>query len=134
MMSKGKRIALIVFTIIVTLAALYVFAPGFSKQGSAYITGYSVTDDGTEVTLKVGVASSIGYIRKVTIHQQQGGKLYLDCYSAFGGINGSIGAKSEYTISLDEDTKMIAFYRAANSYSPVLEKDESGQWKRVTSN
>ena len=131
-MKKYKKAAVIVLAIIVALAALYVIAPGFTKQGNAYIVDYSVSEDGTEMTITVGVSTSIGYIRKVSEHQQHGGKLYLDCYSAFGGINGSWGATSKYTIQIDEDTEMIALYRSADCYDPVLEKDANGEWQRVT--
>lgn len=131
-MKKYKKAAVIVLAIIVALAGLYVIAPGFTKQGNAYIVDYSVSEDGTEMTITVGVSTSIGYIRKVSEHQQHGGKLYLDCYSAFGGINGSWGATSEYTIQIDEDTEMIALYRSADCYDPVLEKDANGEWQRVT--
>ena len=131
-MKKYKKAAVIVLAIIVALAGLYVIAPGFTKQGNAYIVDYSVSEDGTEMTITVGVYTSIGYIRKVSEHQQHGGKLYLDCYSAFGGINGSWGAKSEYTIQIDKDTEMIALYRSTDCYDPVLEKDANGEWLRVT--
>lgn len=131
-MKKYKKAAVIVLAIIFALAGLYVIAPGFTKQGNAYIVDYSVSEDGTEMTITVGVSTSIGYIRKVSEHQQHGGKLYLDCYSAFGGINGSWGATSEYTIQIDEDTEMIALYRSADCYDPVLEKDANGEWQRVT--
>ena len=131
-MKKYKKAAVIVLAIIFALAGLYVIAPGFTKQGNAYIVDYSVSEDGTEMTITVGVSTSIGYIRKVSEHQQHGGKLYLDCYSAFGGVNGSWGATSEYTIQIDEDTEMIALYRSADCYDPVLEKDANGEWQRVT--
>lgn len=127
-MKKYKRITAIILIIIVVLAALYVIAPGFTKRGNVYIADYSVSEDGTEMTITVGVSTSIGYVRKVSEHQQQGGKLYLDCYSAFGGINGSWGAKNEYTIQLDDDTEMIAIYRSPNCYDPVLKKGEDGVW------
>ena len=126
---KKNKILVIVLAVIVALTALYVIAPGFSKQGNVYITDYSISEDGTEITITVGVSTSIGYVRNVSEYQQHGGKLYLDCYSAFGGINGSLGAKNEYTIQLDEDTEMIAIYRSVNCYDTVLEKDENGKWK-----
>lgn len=129
---KNKNTVVIVLAVIVALAALYVFAPGFTKQGSVYIADYSLSEDGTEMTITVGVATSMGYVREVSEHQQHGGKLYLDCYSAFGGLNGFWGAKNEYVIQLDEDTEMIALYRSANAYDPVLEKDTNGEWQRVT--
>ena len=131
-MKKPVRIAIIALAVIIALMTMYLVVPGFTKIGNVFIVDFSVSEDGSEMTVTVGVSSSIGYVRKVSEHQQQGGKLYLDCYSAFGGINGSWGAKSEYTIQIDEDTEMIALYRSANCYDPVLEKDANGEWQRVT--
>lgn len=131
-MKKLSRIILIALAVIVVLSAAYLVAPGFAKMGNVYITDFRVSEDGSEMTITVGVSTSIGYVRKVSVHQQHGGKLYLDCYSAFGGINGSWGAKNEYTIQLDEDTEMIALYRSPNCYDPVLEKGANGEWQRVT--
>ena len=91
----------------------------------------SVSSDGKEITMQIGVSNSMGYIRKVAVNQQDGGVLYLDCYSAFGGLNGSIGAIDKYTIQLEEDTNVIALYRGANTYEIILEKDIEGNWKRV---
>ena len=131
-MKKLSRTILIALAVIVVLSAAYLVAPGFAKMGNVYITDFRVSENGSEMTITVGVSTSIGYVRKVSVHQQHGGKLYLDCYSAFGGINGSWGAKNEYTIRLDEDTEMIALYRSPNCYDPVLEKDANGEWQRVT--
>ena len=131
-MKKLSRTILIALAVIVVLSAAYLVAPGFAKMGNVYITDFRVSENGSEMTITVGVSTSIGYVRKVSVHQQHGGKLYLDCYSAFGGINGSWGAKNEYTIQLDEDTEMIALYRSPNCYDPVLEKDANGEWQRVT--
>ena len=131
-MKKPVRIAIIALAVIIALMIMYLVAPGFTKMGNVFIVDVSVSEDGSEMTITVGVSSSIGYVRKVSVHQQHGGKLYLDCYSAFGGINGSWGAKNEYTIQLDEDTEMIALYRSPNCYDPVLEKDANGEWQRVT--
>lgn len=131
-MKKLSRTILIALAVIVVLSAAYLVAPGFAKMGNVYITDFRVSENGSEMTITVGVSTSIGYVRKVSVHQQHGGKLYLDCYSAFGGINGSWGAKNEYTIQLEEDTEMIALYRSPNCYDPVLEKDANGEWQRVT--
>jgi len=127
-MKKLSRTILIALAVIVVLSAAYLVAPGFAKMGNVYITDFRVSEDGSEMTITVGVSTSIGYVRKVSVHQQHGGKLYLDCYSAFGGINGSWGAKNEYTIQLDDDTEMIALYRSPNCYDPVLKKGEDGVW------
>lgn len=73
----------------------------------------------------------MGYIRDVNVHQQQGGRLYLDCYSAFGGLNGSIGAKDTFSFELNDDTTIIAVYRKSNVYEEVLVKAEDGSWQRT---
>lgn len=74
----------------------------------------------------------MGYIRDVRIHQQEGGKLYLDCYAAFGGLNGSIGARDTFTFALDDDTSIIAIYRNPGCYEEVLTKVEDGSWQRAS--
>ena len=131
-MKKPVRIAIIALAVIIALMTMYLVAPGFTKMGNVFIVDFSVSEDGSKMTITVGVSTSIGYVRKVSVHQQHGGKLYLDCYSAFGGINGSWGAKNEYTIQLDEDTEMIALYRSPNCYDPVLAKEANGEWQRIT--
>ena len=127
-MKKPARIVIIALAVIVALTAAYLVAPGFAKMGNVYIADFRVSEDGSEMTITVGVSTSIGYVRRVSVHQQHGGKLYLDCYSAFGGINGSWGAKNEYTIQLDDDTEMIAIYRSPDCYDPVLKKGDDGVW------
>ena len=126
-----KKSVVIIVGVVLVLCALYIFGSGFTKVDSALMQDYAVSDDGAYMTITVGVSSSVGCIRKVSIHQQESGKLYLDCISAFGGINGSIGAKKEFVIPLDKDTNAIGLYRNDNAYEVVLEKDASGEWNRV---
>ena len=128
-MKKFKNICITVFIIVVGILAFYFVGSGFQKQGSTYISDFSVSEDGTEITIKVQVSNSVGYIRKVQEHQQNGERLYLDCYSAFGGINGSMGAKEEFTIKVAEETKVIALYRNSNCYEEVLKKNELNEWQ-----
>lgn len=130
-MKKSLKIVARTLAVIVILIGLHVILSGFFRVGDAFIGEYSVSEDGKEMTMQVGVASSIGYIRSVSVNQQQGGTLYLDCYSAFGGLNGSIGAKGKYTIPIEEDTKVIALYRNFNTYEIILEKNNDGDWERV---
>lgn len=128
-----KKIA-IGMIVAVVLCGGYFIGSGFLRNGSVYMDGYSVSGDGREITLDIGVAASRGYIRKMEISQQQGGKLYIDCYSAFGGINGRIGAKSSFTLPLDADTEIIGIYRNANCYEEILHKDADGSWQRTKAN
>lgn len=77
------------------------------------------------------MVSSVGHIRDVKVRQQQGGELQLDCYSAFGGPNGSIGAKESFTFELNDDTDSIAVNRDQNAYEEVLVRSEDGSWQRA---
>ena len=129
---RTKKCVALLLAAVVLLVAVYFVMPGFVKQGGVYIGDYSVSADGTELTVRVGVASSIGYVRKLSAAQQHGGKLYLDCYAAFGGINGAWGAKSQYTIPLAPDTETVALYRSPGCYEPVLVKDSAGVWQRAS--
>lgn len=124
-----KKLVIVVITAVVVYL-VYFIGTGFLKNGSVYIGEYAVSEDGSKITLDIGVATSVGYIRAVTVHQQEGGKFYIDCYSAFGGFNGSIGAKRRFTLPIEEDTTIIGIYRSANCYEEVLYKDADGGWKR----
>lgn len=126
-----KKKIFAVLGIVIALILIYFVGSGFMKNTSAIINDYSVSTDGKEITIKIGVSSSMGYIRDVSVHQQHGGKLYLDCYSAFGGVNGSIGAKDTFTFDLNDDTTIIAVYRNSNAYEEVLVKAEDGSWQRA---
>ena len=129
-----KKKAMIGIVIVLVLCGGYFIGSGFWKNGSVYVEEYSVSADGREITLDIDTASSAGYIRKMAVSQQQGGHLYIDCYAAFGGINGRIGAKSSFTLPLDEDTTMIGIYRNKNCYEEILHKDEDGSWRRTQAN
>lgn len=126
-----KRIFLVLLFSAVFLFAVYFIGSGFIKTSSVYVSDFSVSDDGSEITLRLSMSSSAGSVRKVAVHQQHGGKLCLDCYYAFGGINGSIGAKSEYTVPVFSDTDTIAIYQNSDCYKVVLLKDDSGNWSVV---
>ena len=130
-MKKPLRTVIITVCILSALLITYIIGSGFIKNPSVYIEDFTVSEDGKTVTIKTFVSSSVGFIRKVSVHQQFGGKLYLDCYSAFGGINGSIGAKDLFTIALNDDTSIIAIYRNANCYETILVKNEEGHWEKA---
>lgn len=125
-----KKKVFVTIGIILILLVVYFVGSGFTKNTSAVITDYTVSDDGKEITLNVSLASSAGYIRDVAVHQQQDGKMYLDFYSAFGGFNGSIGAKDSFTVKLNDETTIIAVYRNPNCYEEVLVRADDGSWKR----
>jgi len=117
--------------IVLIFILIYFVGSGFVKNSSVFINDYFVSADGKEITVNVGVSSSMGYIRDIKVHQQQGSKLYLDCYFAFGGLNGSIGAKNSFTFELTDDISVIAVYRSLNCYEEVLVRTDDGSWQRA---
>ena len=128
---KKKNIVIAVIAVI-ALVALYLIAPGFSKNTYAYITDFSVSEDGRKMTLTIGLDVSdpsepAPKVRKIKESQQYGGRLYLDCYSAFGGLYGSWGAKNEFVVELDEETDKISLYNGG--YQIALKKDTNGTWQ-----
>ena len=124
--------------IIIILAALCIVffgivASGFTIQTSIYITDdFVVSEDGSEITFKVGVASSMGYVRD---YKDEGGGVkphYLKFYSAWGGFNSSIGAKQEFVLELAPEDTEIYVYHGDGGYELTLKRDvTSGGWERV---
>ena len=126
-----KKIITIILLVAVTLTDIYLIGTGYITNGGVYLGEYTVSDDGTEMTFNTGVASSMGFIRE---YKDEGGGVkphYLKFYSAFGGLNGSWGAKNEFVLPLDADDTEIYFYRGNGGYELVLQKnEESGLWER----
>lgn len=124
-----KKTIWIIVAVLALAALAYLGGSGLMRNSAVFVEDYAVAEDGRAITLEIGVADSVGYVRRLATHQQQGGKLYLVPYAAFGGFNGSIGAESRYTLPLEEDTTSIALYRADNAYEVVLQKDADGLWQ-----
>ena len=124
-----KKKIITVIAIIVVLIATFLVGTGFNKRTDIVLVDYSVSEDGTEITLNVGVPTSIGYVRGF---KDNGGGVkphYLTFYSTFGGLNSSLGAKNTFTLKLAPDDTEIYFSRPDKGYEVVLVKDEeTGQW------
>lgn len=123
----------IIILVVLCIIILQVIASGFSIQTSAYITDdFVVSEDGSEITFKVGVGSSMGYVRG---YKDEGGGVkphYLKFYSAWGGLNSSIGAKQEFVLELAPEDTEIYVYHGDGGYELTLKKDViSGEWNRV---
>ncbi|MGN0358904.1 MAG: hypothetical protein ACI4E0_14030 [Blautia sp.] len=127
-----KKVSIIVL-VVVCIIIFYIIASGFSIQTGAYITDdFVVSESGSEITFKVGVGSSMGYVRG---YKDEGGGVkphYLKFYSAWGGFNSSIGAKNEYVLKLEPEDTEIYVYHGDDGYVLTLQKDvTSGEWYRV---
>ncbi len=129
-MKKGIWIGLVC---ILGLLAAWMILSGFSYHTNVYITDdFVVSEDGTEIQFTVGVGSSMGYVRGF---KDEGGGVkphYLKFYSAWGGLNSSLGAKFEYTLKLDPSDTEIYVYHGEEGYTLALRKDiKTGKWFRA---
>lgn len=129
------RTALALAITLVALLAIIlvslVVGSGFSVRTDVALLDYSLSENGDEIIIKTAISSSMGYIRD---YKDEGGgdkPHYLKFYSAFGGPNGSIGAKDEFTLTLQPDDTEIYFYRGEQEYDLVLSKNElTGEWQK----
>lgn len=130
---KNKKLILIsVIAVIVLLTASFFVGTGFIERTDVILTDYSVSEDGTQITLNASVSSSMGYIRGF---KNNGGGVkphYLTFYSTFGGLNSKLGAKNEFVLEVNEDDSEIYFNRAGGGYELVLQKNtETGEWEKT---
>ena len=126
---KKKIITAIV--IVVVLVVSFLIGTGFMKNPTVILGNYSISEDGSELTLYTGIPGSVGYIRGF---KNNGGGVkphYLTFYYTFGGFNSSFGSKNVFTTELAPDDNEIYFNRADGGYELVLVKDDkTGQWVR----
>ena len=106
---KKRIIAVIV--ILAVLVALFFIGTGFQKRMDVVLVDYSVSEDGTEITLDVGIPTSTGYIRGFKDNGSGVKPHYLTFFSTFGGINSPIGAEHSFQLELTSDDTEIYFNR-----------------------
>lgn len=90
------------------------------------VADFEVSEQEDEMTIYTYILSSAGYSRTVKNVSDDPEKMMLKFYSAFGGVNGSIGAKSEFDLPLAPECKEIYVllyddYRLTLAKNPLLE-------------
>ena len=120
---KNRKVIFVVMIVILTAAMGFLCLGG--KRDDVMIEDFSVSADGSEMTVHAGVFSSAGYLRKINVSYDDHAVM-VDFYSTFG-INNSAGAKNEFVIPLKPDSERICFNRGDNCYA-AFAKGEDGQW------
>lgn len=125
----NKKRLFIIIIVVILIIILGLFLSTGSKRTDVYLKDFELSSNGNKMTLKVGVISSAGYVRKI---KKTSGSMnyYYTFYSTFG-INSKIGAKDTFIIDIDNNVDEIYFYNGDKGYKKVLEKDEFGTWKKV---
>lgn len=122
---KNRKVIFVVMIVILTAAMGFLCLGG--RRDDVMIEDFSVSADGSEMTLKAGIAGSAGYLRKVKVRYDDEYKTVLvDFYSTFG-INNPVGAEDTFVIPLKPDSENILFNRG-NDYYAAFAKGEDGQW------
>ena len=106
---KNRKVIFVVMIVILTAAMGFLCLGG--KRDDVMIEDFSVSADGSEMTVHAGVFSSAGMV---------------DFYSTFG-INNPVGAEDTFVIPLKPDSENILFNRG-NDYYAALAKDADGRW------
>ena len=122
---KNRKVIFVVMIVILTAAMGFLCLGG--RRDDVMIEDFSVSADGSEMTLKAGIAGSAGYLRKAKVRYDDEYKTVLvDFYSTFG-INNPMGAEDTFVIPLKPDSENILFNRGDNYYA-AFAKGEDGQW------
>jgi len=122
-----KKIRIIAMLSLIIVIGLLLLSTG-GKTTSVMITDYSISRDSDVMTLKVGVASSMGYIRKLKA-SEDGNKKLITFYSTYG-LNSNIGAKNEFQVKLHPSCDEIYFYSGNGEYKLKLQKSsETNEWE-----
>lgn len=125
-----KKKIIIISVLAILVAVAWIIGSGFIKRADVSLVDYSVSENGSEITLQVSVASSMGYVRGFLNNSKEVEVMEMEFYSAFGGLNGSIGAKNEFVTLLNPDCHEIYFYHN-DGFDLVLQKNQdTGEWVR----
>jgi len=122
-----KKIIFIISLVLIVFIGYSIFFN--NKRTDVYLKEFYLSSDKKTMTIKVGVTSSSGYIRKM---KRTSGSMdyYYTFYSTFF-INSKIGSKDRFEIILDDNVESIYFYTGDKGYKKVLEKLDNGEWKKV---
>ena len=121
--NKKMKILVAAAAVLIVLAVCFRILGG--KRDDVMIEDFSVSADGSEMTVHAGVFSSAGYLRKINVSYDDHAVL-VDFYSTFG-INNPVGAEDTFVIPLKPDSENILFNRG-NDYYAAFAKGEDGQW------
>ena len=121
--NKKMKILVAAAAVLIVLAVCFLCLGG--KRDDVMIEDFSVSADGSEMTVHAGVFSSAGYLRKINVSYDDHAVM-VDFYSTFG-INNPVGAEDTFVIPLKPDSENILFNRG-NDYYAALAKDTDGRW------
>lgn len=126
-----KKKLSIIIVVLLLLGCAYYFGVGLIPATDVGISGFQVSEKQDQITVYTFVLSSVSYTRAVKDVSDDPEKMELKFYSAFGGINGSIGAKDEFDLPLSPECKEI-YVLLYDDYKLLIAKNPTtGEWEMV---
>ncbi len=121
-----KNIILGIIIFILTCIICYIIYSGSARND---VVLSSFKEENNNITLRVNVTSSMGYIRKMKV-KEKGSNYYLTFYSTFG-VNNKIGAKDTFLLNVPNYINEI-YINQNGKYELVLIKDVvSNEWIQI---
>ena len=93
--------------------------PGFHKRTDIDLQKFSVSDDGSIVTVQTFPEGSMGFIRAMEA-KQFGDEIHCSFYSCFGGLNSGIGAEYRFDIQLDSKSMLSRSWLSISRWLTAL--------------
>ena len=119
---------LIIGAIILYFVLSYTVGVGFTENPNVYLEDFTVSEDGSQITIKTTVSSPSESIRNFS-SITSGNVQYLDFYYTFGVSSSTLGAKDEFVVEINEDCIGIYFLRE-DGYELMLYKNpETSEWE-----
>ena len=126
-----KKKLSIIIVVLLLLGCAYYFGVGFLPATNVVVTDFEVSEQQDSMTIQTSIATSAGYTRSVKNVSDDPEKMMLKFYSAFGGVNGSIGAKSEFDLPLSPECQEI-YVLLYDDYKLLIAKNPAtGEWEMV---
>lgn len=126
-----KKKLSIIIVVLLLLGCAYYFGVGFLPATNVVVTDFQVSEQQDSMTIQTSIATSAGYTRSVKNVSNDPEKMMLKFYSAFGGVNGSIGAKSEFDLPISPECEEI-YVLLYDDYRLTLAKNPTtGEWERI---
>lgn len=126
-----KKKLSIIIVVLLLLGGAYYFGLGFLPATNVVVTDFEVSEQQDSMTIQTSIATSAGYTRSVKNVSDDPEKMMLKFYSAFGGVNGSIGAKSEFDLPISPECEEI-YVLLYDDYKLLIAKNPTtGEWEMV---
>lgn len=125
------RNCLISLLLILALVGMWMVGTGMMSRTDVYLAEWAVMPSGDALTVKVGLAGSMEYVRACRNVSTDPDTVLLRFYSAFGGLNSDVGAQNVFVIPLKAGCREIRFERGGTSQAMLRKNELTGEWERV---